>query len=240
MHHAPFHRRRHQSGETPWRVRRSGMRWIVVASLSMQAVLCAVLAVGGDPPNPFGNPRPVRSDAIAGAMQLSDGRILAGRIYLTRNHKLRIYDLKQERIREIPLRAVREINAIVQKEWAEREWRFKANADNKKIYTGRTYPARIYLHEIKLKRGDSIRGALAALVYLEPNREHGDAARTPSRKGTARPKRQRYLLHKRDKGKPGQVLKELLYVRRIIFGPDAEAQLRPRHKPRGGPAGTQR
>lgn len=238
MQHAPLHSRWHLNGEMLFRAPRSGSHWIVMASLVVPAVLFTGLVFGGDPPNPFSNARPVRSDAVAGAMQLSDGRILVGRIYLTRSHKLRIYDIKQERIREVPLRAVREINAIVQKEWAEREWRFKANADNEKVYTGRTYPARIYLHEIKLKRGDAIRGSLAAVVYVEPNRKKGDAAKTPNRTDAARPKPQRYLLHKRDKGKPGQALKELIYVRRILFGPDAEAQLR--HKPRGGSTTTRR
>jgi len=204
-------------------------------------VLCAGLLRGGDPPNPFGNVRPVRQDAVTGAMQLSDGRIVAGRFYLTRAHKLRIYDIGRERIREVPLRAVREIDATIKKEWLEREWRFKANADNQKIYTGRHYPARIYLHEIKLKRGDAIRGELAAVMYVAPNPQKDAAKNTSGSAGAVPPKPQRYLLHKRDKGRPGQVLKDLIYVRRIIFGPDAETELR--RKPRGGtrpPRGTLR
>jgi len=230
--------REEQDGRKPLRARSSGSRWFSVVSLAASSVLLAGLAFGDDPPNPFGKVRPVRSDAVAGAMQLSDGRIITGHFYLTRAHKLRIYDTKRERVREVPLRAVREINAVVKKKWMEHEWRFKANADNEKVYTGRTYPSRIYLHDIKLKRGDTIRGSLAALVYVEPNRKNSTEAKTPNRTDAARPKPQRYMLHKRDKGKPGQALKDLIYVRRILFGPEAETRLR--HKPHGGSTTSRR
>jgi len=201
------------------------MRWtlLILFSLSTTGSAHFSLLAEEEPLNPFGNVRGKRTDAVPGAMLLSDGKILKGNFYLTRDHNLKIYDETKERIREVPLNAVREIECSVKKEWMEKEWRFKENANNEKIYTGRTYPSRIYVHELKLKRGDSIQGPLAALIYFEPappnnepeNEQPGAIADTP-------PGPVRYLLHKRDKGKPGEELKDLIYVKRIVLGRDAE------------------
>jgi hypothetical protein len=167
---------------------------------------------GEEPPNPFGTVRRQRTDAIGGAVYLSNGKTIRGKVYLTRGHLLRIYDAQKQRVREVPLRVVKEIVCIVKKQWNEKEWRFKENANDKKVFTGRTYPARIYVHQIKLKRGDSITGPLAALVYLEPDPPAASKARVRPEKP------RRFLLHKRDKGEPGTTLKELVYVKRIVLG----------------------
>ena len=91
---------------------------------------------------------------------------LPGLISLTRDMRLKIYDEKLQRQREIPLRAVKEIACNVKKEWMEREWRFKETTSNEKVYTGRSYPVREYLHTITLTDGRKITGPLSAIVYL--------------------------------------------------------------------------
>ncbi len=92
------------------------------------------------------------------------------------------------------------------KEWLEKEWRFKENANDEKYFTGRTYPAREYTHKIALQNGQAIQAALSAIVYVQ-----ADASKEP----------ERYLLHKRDKGEPGTDLKALVYVRSIQLGEKA-------------------
>jgi len=176
-------------------------------------VLCVSLiwaapSVAGDPPviDPFG-PRPQsREDAIPGYLELSDGTVHPGRVYLTREAKLKIYDDAQKRFREVPLEVVQRIDCTVAREWTEKEWRFKENANDEKIYTGRTYPVREYTHTITLQDGRTIRGPLSAIVYVEPA-AGGEA--------------ERHLLHKRDKGEPGTELKAFLYVRGIRLGDKA-------------------
>lgn len=156
------------------------------------------------PLSPFG-PRPqptTRDDARPGTIELSDGTVRTGAIRLTRDFRLAIYDEQQERNREIPLSAVARIDCAVVKEWMEAEWRFQENASDRKVYTGRSYPAREYVHTITLRDGRTIRGPMAALIYLQPD-------------GVARP--ERHLLHKRDKGPPGSTLDRLVYVRAITF-----------------------
>ena len=76
----------------------------------------------------------------------------------------------------------------------------------RKLFTGRTYPAREYSHKITLQNNQTIRGSLAGIVYVQ-----ADPAREP----------QRFLLHKRDKGEPGTDLKSLVYVRSIQLGEKA-------------------
>jgi hypothetical protein len=181
----------------------------------------ASLRAADDPaerPNPFGDTRAQRTDALAGAVYLSDGTVIRGDVYLTRGHDLRIYDASREENRDIPLRVVSEVTCHVEREWLEREWRFKENGNDEKVYTGRTYPARIYTHEIRLTRGDVMSGPLSVVVYVTQRAEDAVADRdsTGDPAGQAAPLR--FLLHKRDKGEPGEALEDLVYVTRIVLG----------------------
>ena len=161
-----------------------------------------------EPPNPFAATRPQRKDAVHGVIELSNGKKIRGQIYLTRGHYLHIYDPEKEKFRDVPLRAAKQVRCLIEKEWMEKEWRFKENANDEKVYTGREYPARIYVHEIELKRGGKIRGPLAGVIYIRPDPEPGKSA-------PAKPIR--FLLHKRHKGDFGQSLKDLVYVKRIVL-----------------------
>ena len=143
---------------------------------------------------------------------MSDGSVHPGMVYLTRDKRLSIYDEHLQRQREIPLSAVGRIDCKIKREWMEREWKFKETTSDEKIYTGRSYPAREYLHTITLRDGRTITGSLSALVYLQPKRYPSDKARPA----------ERYLLNKRDKGKIGSQLKSLVYVKRIEFGKEAQ------------------
>jgi hypothetical protein len=165
------------------------------------------LLLADEPPalDPFG-PRPrTRDDAIPGFVELSDGTVRPGQLYLTRDARLNIFDEKKNVYRDIPLAVVRRIDCKVQNEWLEKEWRFKESANDVKLYTGRSYPVREYVHTITLRDGRTIQGPLAAIVYVQP--EAGDA--------------ERYLLHKRDKGPVGTGLRSLVYVRSIRLGDEA-------------------
>ncbi len=174
-----------------------------------------------EPPaiNPFGPRTDVREDALPGYVEFSDGKVIFGTIHLTRDARLKIKDEKIARQREIPLRAVKQINCIVKKEWMEKDWRFKELALDEKMYTGKQYPSREYLHEITLRDGRKLKGPLSALVYVQPGDAKGDAKAAQSPE--AKIPEQRCMLHKRDKGKAGTELKELVYVKLIKLGEDA-------------------
>ncbi len=195
--------------------RRFRLAWFVAA--------CFFSAIGlaAEPPavNPFGPKQAEqdsrRDDAVPGRVELSDGSIHAGLLYLTRDKRLKIYDAAIERQREIPLRAVKQIDCAIEKEWMEREWKFKESASDQRIYTGRSYPVREYLHTITLADGRTITGPMSEIIYVElPPNDSSQAAG----EGKAEPKVERFLLHKRSKGEAGQELKSLVYVKRIVIG----------------------
>jgi hypothetical protein len=171
--------------------------------------------------DPFGRKTQIRDDALPGYLELSDGTIHPGHLFLTRDARLKIFDSAQKRFREVPLRAVRRIDCTVAKEWMEKEWRFKENASDVKVYTGRAYPVREYLHTITLREGRRIRGPLSGIVYVQQS---------------SQAQAERYLLHQRDKGPIGSKLKALVYVRSIQLGEKAlkEGQRRARKKPGKG------
>ncbi len=160
-----------------------------------------------EPPalNPFGPRAAQRDDAVPGTLTLSTGVTHRGQIYLTRDARLQIQDETQGRVREVPLAAVSRIECRVVEEWLEREWRFLENANDQKVYTGRSYPARVYQHTIRLRDGRAITGPLSAIVYVQ---EAPDTAPL------------KFLIHKRDKGPVGSDLKSLQFVQTIeLEGP---------------------
>ena len=147
-------------------------RFIQHVAIAMVALLVRWSAIcAAEPPaiNPFSPAPSQRDDAVPGCIELSDGSIHSGLIYLTRDKRLQIYDESVQRQREVPLQAVKQIDCTVKREWLEREWKFKETTSDEKLYTGRSYPAREYLHTITLKDGRTITGPLSAIVYVEPS-----------------------------------------------------------------------
>jgi hypothetical protein len=184
----------------------------ILRSLSIFLLSLLLDSSGQEPPalNPFGTPaerqQDRRDDAVPGYLETSDGKIHPGRLSLTRDAKLKIYDEERKRHREIPLKGIDRIDCTVLEERDEKEWRFKENSNDEKYFTGRTYPAREYAHKITLQNRQTVQGSLSGIVYVQ-----ADLAEEP----------ERFLLHKRDKGEPGTELKSLVYVRSIRLGAKA-------------------
>ena len=198
------------------------MRRLPLPTLLLAALLITGASLAAEPPviNPFGRAPASRDDAIAGYVEMSDGTLHPGHVFLTRDKRLKLHDEKQNRQLEIPLREVSQIECSVKKEWMEKEWKFRESANAEKMYTGRSYPARLYVHTITLHDGRKIAGGLSAVVYVRP------LAYTPSEPGKYRtpPETRRFILHKRDKGRIGETLASLDYVKLIKLGDGALAE----------------
>lgn len=200
-------------------MRCAGVMRTAVTIVAMAAAATPLPAAEPPAINPFG-PRPAptqREDAVPGYVELSNGEIHPGDVYLTRDVRLKIYDQKMQRQREVPLRVVKRIECGVVREWMEKEWKFKELASSEKMYTGREYPAREYLHRITLNDGRQIIGPLAGIVYVQPYRY------TPSGPAAYRdaPQPKKFVLYKRQKGEIGEDLKSLVYVKQIELGKEA-------------------
>ncbi|MGD0519163.1 MAG: hypothetical protein ABSA26_16630 [Thermoguttaceae bacterium] len=191
--------------------------WVAITSGMM---LCNVrIASAQEPPpiNPFGSKTTQREDAVPGYLELSDGSIRPGQIYLTRDKRLIIADEQLQRQREIPLSAVKQINCTIKKQWMEKEWKFKETTKDEKMYTGRSYPVREYEHTITLHDGRTVSGGLSAIVYVQPadnNPAKSDASRSET-------KVEQYILNKRNKGEIGKDFQALVYVKSIKLGKEA-------------------
>jgi hypothetical protein len=194
---------------------------VLVAVALVFGVARGAIAAADEPAaiNPFGKRATQREDALPGCIELSDGTFHPGMIYLTRDKRLQIYDEKAQRQREVPLSAVKQIDCQVAREWMEKEWRFKETTSDVKMYTGRTYPSREYLHTITLRDGRTISGPLACIVYLQPQQSNEAREGKDAEPAEA----ERYFLNKRNKGDPGQTPAALVYVKQIRFGKDALA-----------------
>ncbi|HUU91229.1 MAG TPA: hypothetical protein VM238_08475 [Phycisphaerae bacterium] len=146
-----------------------------------------------------------RKDAVPGYIELSDGTRRAGRIYTTRAKRLKIYNLKREIYEFVPVPACKRIEGVVEWERLDKEWRFKEAGNPEKVYTGRAYPLRMHAWRLTLRNDHEILGhILGQPVYV-----------------LCEGKAERFILHKRDKGPMGAKLEDLVYVRRIVLGPEA-------------------
>ena len=162
--------------------------------------------------NPFAPSRgrgpeagPSRRDAVPGRVIFSDGREVRGHIYTTRAKRLKIYNLRRKIYEYVPVPACRKIEAVVEWERMEQQWRFKEAGSPEKVFTGKAYPVRSLAWRLTLVNGHQITGhILGQPLYVEHDG-----------------KRERLILHQRQKGPLESSLETLIFPRAILLGDDA-------------------
>ncbi|MCG3179862.1 MAG: hypothetical protein BIFFINMI_02208 [Phycisphaerae bacterium] len=161
------------------------------------------------PESPFADPGVGRRDLLPGYIELSDSRVLAGRIYTTRDKPWSVYDAASKSFRRIPPVVVARIDVELIWERDQPEWRWKEGGSDEKVYTGRTYPARLLEFTYTLVNGMKIAGTVQQPIYVLPP-------------GSDDPVR--FILHERQKGELGQPLADLPYVEHVVLGQAAQAE----------------
>jgi len=157
--------------------------------------------------NPFGEAEASsgRRDAVPGYVELSTGLKIPGKIYTTRAKRLKVFNVQRQLYEYVPVPAIKRMEAVVEWERLEKEWRFKEAGNPEKIFTGRSYPARQLAWKIVLRNDHEIMGhVLGQPLYVEHNG-----------------KAEQFLFSKRTKGAIGQTLDDLSYLKSIVFGPVA-------------------
>ena len=160
--------------------------------------------------NPFGAPGTgvTRQDAVPGYLELSSGLKVPGHIFTTRAARLKIYNLDREIYEYVPVPALKSIDAVIEWERMDKEWRFKEAGNPEKVYSGREYPVRKVCYVLTLLNDHKIRGhILGQPLYVM----HNDKA-------------DRFLLHDRDKGAMGQTPADIPYIKHVELGPEAYNQ----------------
>lgn len=174
------------------------------------ALGCALLMSAGilaqQATNPFKSAKKSREDVRKGTLTLSDGKSYTGDIFTTRNKRFRIYNRATKEYRDVDITELAEIQVTPDEEHDEKDWRWKEGGSDEKVYTGKTYPWRLYCTTLVLQSGEKLAGDLAAPIYVQADGE-----------------KKEYILHKRDKGPVGMKLSELLYVKKVVFEKPTEA-----------------
>ena len=138
--------------------------------------------------------------ALPGIIITSDAKLYFGDIYTTRDTPCKVFDRRTGVLRFIPWRLIVSLTSKIEWERRQKQWRFREGGFDQKVYTGKSYPARKTYYIVKLRNGAAITGDLAGPLFI---RYHG--------------KTNRLILHKRDKGRLGQTLADLVYIRKVIF-----------------------
>jgi len=184
----------------------------------------AVFAISAEEPPALKNPlsrreSSVREDTMPGYIEMSNGEIFPGLLYITRDKRLEVYDVELKRQRTIPIEKIATIEVNVEKEWMEKEYRFKELASNEKMYTGKDYPCRIFTYTLTFDDGRELEGPMSGIIFVQALEEGEDVSvgHIPDRDSP------RFYFHKRDSepANVGKKLADIHYVKFVKIGDDA-------------------
>jgi hypothetical protein len=169
---------------------------------------------GGSAPGPGGDDAPSvanpfrssglpfrRGDALPGVIELSDGNQLPGGLYTTVEKPWIVWSEATKSWRRVDFLTLLSVEAVVEEERMELDWRWKGMGEPEKVYTGKKYPMRRMHWRFKLIDGSVVEGSTKGQpVFVElAGKVSGP-----------------FILAERMKGELGQTLEELPYVRKIV------------------------
>ena len=137
---------------------RGNARSIGLPRLALLMVVTAVARLprrraAGDQPLRSTPRQPQRDDAVPGCVELSDGSIHSGAIYLTRDKRLKIYDRQLAAATRDALAGDQADRLQGQEEWMEKEWTFKeTTSDEKHLHRPQLSGAGISAHDHLARR----------------------------------------------------------------------------------------
>jgi hypothetical protein len=142
-----------------------------------------------------------RGDALPGVIELSDGNQLPGGLYTTVEKPWIVWSEATKSWRRVDFLTLLSVEAVVEEERMELDWRWKGMGEPEKVYTGKKYPMRRMHWRFKLIDGSVVEGSTKGQpVFVElAGKVSGP-----------------FILGERMKGQDGQTLEELLYVRKIV------------------------
>ena len=142
-----------------------------------------------------------RLDAMPGAIELSDGNQLPGGLYTTAEKPWIVWSEATKSWRRVDFLTLLSIEAVVEEQRMELDWRWKGMGEPEKVYSGKKYPMRRMHWRFKLIDGSVVEGSTKGQpVFVEL----GGKVSGP------------FILGERMKGELGQTLGDLVYVRKIV------------------------
>jgi hypothetical protein len=140
---------------------------------------------------------------------MSDGRTVAGQIAFV-NDQLILHNEAQQKKYTIRLGDMKQFETLIEKEAMEKQWFFKEDGRDEKVYSGEVYPARYFNVRVTFGDGRTLEGHIISTMALL---KVGDAAP------------ERFILRPQMEGKVSQKLEDLVYVKRIALKGDAAGVL---------------
>ncbi len=154
-----------------------------------------------DNAHPFGTSNGNTSLAVRnGTVTLSNGTVLAGKVWTTLKTPFRVWlaDIKQ--YRDIDIRLIKTIRVHVLAAKQIRDWRYQQEGSDIKNYSGKTRPRISFAYTFTMLKGKPITGTLDAPLYV---RAHGHTSDL--------------IIYKRVEGKLGEKLSAVVYVKSVTL-----------------------
>jgi hypothetical protein len=129
------------------------------------------------------------ADPDHAVVTLSTGERSEGTFALTAGRKLELYDVQKSKRLAIDPKEIARVSAVVEEEKLEQGWMFPYK-----------YPLRTLQSEVTLTSGETLRGRVTCVFYLEGE----DDTR-------------RFFLVANQKGEKGQTLEDLVYVKQVVL-----------------------
>jgi hypothetical protein len=159
------------------------------------------------PANPFGDTKAQRADALPGKLVLSDGKELRGKLFLTRDKQIELFDTGRQEWNKLDLKELSRLDISVEKEETVKEWRWKEAGSDVKVDTGRTKVDRTYKCAAIKADGKKVEGHLRGTVIYVKEKEDADA--------------KRFFLLWNSPGDFDQKPEDLIYVKAVVLGEEA-------------------
>ncbi|KPK65295.1 MAG: hypothetical protein AMK73_03320 [Planctomycetes bacterium SM23_32] len=161
----------------------------LLAAVCAGALLCAAFAAAAQ-----------ELQWLPATVELSDGTVLEGGVHVTDGAVI-IHNEAQGRRYTVRAAEMARLEQTIERQSMEEKWLFRESGLDDKVYTGQVYPVRHYTTRITFHDGRQLEGHIVAKTL---HVKTGD--------GT-----QRFILRRKDEGKVGQTLEDLLYVRSVTF-----------------------
>ena len=161
------------------------------------------------PASPFGDTKSQRADAVPGKLVLSDGKEHRGKLFLTRDKKLELFDVGRQEWQKLDLKDLKSLAIAIEKEETVKEWRWKEAGSDVKVETGRTKIDRTYKCTAVKADDKKVEGHLRGTVIYVKESEDKEAERF-------------WLLWNQPGPKDfDQKPEDLIYVKEVVFGEEA-------------------
>ena len=133
-----------------------------------------------------------------GTVELSDGRVLTGKVWTTLRTPFRVWLENIKQYRDMDMRLIKSIHVKIIRANLIRQWRWQQEGSDIKVYSGLTKPRISFAYRFTMVNGKTVTGTLIAPLYVRTAHH-----------------RYNLLMYKRIEGKLGEKIGGIIYVKAV-------------------------